>query len=211
VGVVADVKGRGLGLESRPQTYLTFAPGPFGPNPVLTLTVRSGLTSEQIRSSLVEVMAGIDPDVPIGTVKSMEEQVSASLTVQRLLSTLLMAFGSMALLLGSIGVYGLMAYTVQLRRREIGLRIAMGAPRSAVSGLVVRQAMVLGAAGVTLGLFGSVAAGRVLEGFLFGVSSTDLTTLAAVSATVLGVTALSSYGPARRAASVDPLTTLREE
>jgi ABC-type antimicrobial peptide transport system permease subunit len=156
-------------------------------------------------------MAGIDPDVPIGTVKSMEEQVSASLTVQRLLSTLLMAFGSMALLLGSIGVYGLMAYTVQLRRREIGLRIAMGAPRSAVSGLVVRQAMVLGAAGVTLGLFGSVAAGRVLEGFLFGVSSTDLTTLAAVSATVLGVTALASYGPARRAASVDPLTTLKEE
>ena len=71
--------------------------------------------------------------------------------------------------------------------------------------------MVLGAAGVTLGLFGSVAVGRVLEGFLFGVSSTDLTTLAAVSATVLGVTALSSYGPARRAASVDPLTTLREE
>ncbi len=141
----------------------------------------------------------------------MERQAASTMAVERLLSALLSVFGGLALLLGSIGVYGLMAYTVQLRRREIGLRIAMGAPRSAVSGLVVRQAMVLGAAGVTLGLVGSVAAGRVLEGFLFGVSSTDLTTLAAVSATVLGVTALSSYGPARRAASVDPLTALKEE
>lgn len=211
VGVVADIKGRGLGQVVRPQTYLTFAPGPFSGNPSLTLTVRSQLNTEQLRSSLIEVMAGIDPDIPIGAVVSMNQRVDSTLETERLLSVLLSMFGGIALLLGSIGVYGLMAYSVQRRRREIGLRIAMGAERSGVLGLVVRQGMTLGAVGVAVGLVGAVGAGRLLEGLLFGVTGTDVATLAVVSVAVLAVTGLSSFGPALRAASVDPMTTLRKQ
>ena len=210
VGVVADIKGRELGQEARPQTYLTFAPGPFN-SASLTLTVRSVLGTEDLRLALIDVMGRIDPDIPVGPVVSMDQQVESTLRVERLLSTLLTVFGVMALLLGSIGVYGLMAYSVQRRRREIGLRLALGAGRSGVQGLVVREGMALGAVGVVLGLGGAVAMGRLLQSFLYGVSQTDTVTLAVVSVTVLAVTGLASFGPARRAAMLDPLTTLREE
>jgi putative ABC transport system permease protein len=211
VGVVRDIKGRRLGQESTAQTYMTMAPGPFSGMTALTLTVRSELTSEQLRVALVEVMAGIDADIPVGPVYSMDQQVDATLAIERLLTALLSVFAVMALLLGSVGVYGLMAYNVHQRRREIGLRLAMGADKAAVLGLIVRQGMTLGVVGVVIGLAGAIGAGRLLEGSLFGVTSTDVSTLSAVALTVLAVSALASYQPARRAASLDPLATLREE
>jgi putative ABC transport system permease protein len=210
VGVVSDIKGRGLGQESTAQTYMTLAPGPFSGMTGLTLTVRSALTSEQLRAALVDVMAGIDADIPVGAVHSMDEQLDATLAIERLLSALLSVFGAVALLLGSVGVYGLMAYSVHQRRKEIGLRMAMGADKAGVLGLIVRQGMTLGVIGVVIGIVGAVGAGRLLEGSLFGVTSTDVPTLSAVSLTILGVTALASYRPARRAASIDPLAVLRE-
>jgi ABC-type antimicrobial peptide transport system permease subunit len=211
VGVVADIKGRTLGQEVRPQTYLTFAPGPFSGNPELTITIRSRLNAEELRVSLVDLMRGIDSDLPFGTIASMNERVTATLETERLLSVLLTVFAAIALLLGSLGVYGLMAYTVQRRRREIGLRLAIGADRAGVLGQVVRQGMKLGAIGVAVGVVGAVGTGRLLESLLFGVTGADIATLAVVSAAVLAVTALSSFGHALRAASVDPMTTLREE
>lgn len=211
IGVVSDIKGRSLGAEVRPQTYLTFAPGPFTGNPELTLTVRSVLTEEEVRSVVVDAVAGVDRDIPIGTVTAMTRQVASTLETERLLSMLLSVFGAISLLLGALGVYGLTAYTVQRRRREIGLRIAIGAEPSDLVAQVIGQGMLLGGIGVAVGLGGALATGRLLENLLFGVTPSDFATLGAVAAAVLVVTGLSCWGPALRAASADPVEALREE
>ncbi len=130
---------------------------------------------------------------------------------ERFLATLLGAFAGTALLLGGIGVYGLLAYDVSRRRREIGLRIALGAQPSGVLRSVVRRAATLAGVGVLIGIVGSFATTRLVEGFLFGVSSTDVGTLAGVAAAVLATALAAGFFPARRAAALDPLTTLREE
>ena len=211
IGVVRDVRIRGLDQAARPQTYLTFAPGPFGPNPNLTLTARTSLGEEAFRQALSDVLGRIDPDIPIGAVSSMDSQVASSLTQQRLLSWVLTVFGGLAMLLGTVGVYGVVAYSVERRRREIGLRIAVGAERLSVLRLLLRQGAVIGVAGVGIGLVAAFVSARVLEGFLFEVSSTDPATLAGVAVSVLLVTLLATYAPAARAARLDPLTALRSE
>lgn len=211
VGVVADVRLRGLGREPSPQTYVPISNVPFGPNPSLTMTVKSGLTPAAFRTALVDVMRGIDPDVPVGQVRSMDGQVELSMGRERFLAVLLGTFASAALLLGAIGVYGILAYDVSRERREIGLRIALGAQPRGVLLRVVSRALAMGVIGVAIGVLGSLATARLLDGFLFGVSSTDGPTLAAVGAVVLTTAAMASFFPARRAAAVDPLVALREE
>jgi ABC-type antimicrobial peptide transport system permease subunit len=187
------------------------APGPLGPNPNLNLTVKSSLTPTELRRALIEVLRVVDPHVPVGSVTSMDAQIDRTLVVERLLSVTLGFLGVLSLLLGTIGVYGLVSYSVHMRQREIGLRIAMGAERSGVLGLVLRQGAKLSAIGVVLGLVGAFFSGRLLESFLFGVTSRDATTLGTVCILVMGVTLLSTYLPARRAATIDPLTALRAE
>ncbi len=211
VGVVADVKGRGLGRDARPQWYLTFGAGPFARMARLTLSVRTTMSEERLRSDLVDVLAGIDPDIPVGSVTSMERRISGSLTEERLLSGMLSAFGAMALLLGAIGVSGLMAYTVQARRREIGLRMAVGASRARVVRMVVGEALLLGTAGIVLGSAGSVGVGRLLADFLYGVGPADGATLGVVVLVVLGTIVFAALVPATRAASTDPLGALGTE
>lgn len=211
IGVVRDIRGRGLRESPRLQTYLTMAPGPLGPNPNLNLTVKSSLTPTELRRALIEVLRVVDPHVPVGSVTSMDAQIDRTLVVERLLSVTLGFLGVLSLLLGTIGVYGLVSYSVHMRQREIGLRIAMGAERSGVLGLVLRQGAKLSAIGVVLGLVGAFFSGRLLESFLFGVTSRDATTLGTVCILVMGVTLLSTYLPARRAATIDPLTALRAE
>ncbi|MEJ2205442.1 MAG: ABC transporter permease [Gemmatimonadota bacterium] len=211
IGVVRDIRGRGLRESPRLQTYLTMAPGPFGPNPNLTLTVKSSLTAVEVRRALVEALGAIDPNVPVGSVTSMEAQIDRTLVVERLLSMTLGFFGVLSLLLGVIGVYGLVSYSVHMRQREIGLRIAMGAERMGVLGLVLGQGARLAAIGVLLGLAGAFYSGHLLDSFLFGVTSRDAATLATVCIMVMGVTLLSAYLPARRAATIDPLVALRSE
>lgn len=211
VGVVADVRGRGLGSEPQPQTYVSMAQVPFGPNPSLTLTVKTSLPEESFRPALIDIMRGIDPDVPIGPVLAMRDQVSVSMGRERFLAIILGVFAATALLLGAIGVYGLLAYDVSRQRREIGLRIALGAEPRRVLARVVGRAVALASIGVVVGLLGSVATTRLLEGFLYGVATTDAGTLAGVGLVVLAVATLASLTPARRAAGVDPLAALRED
>lgn len=211
VGVVADVKVRGLRSERLTQTYLPFSDVPFGPIPTLTLTAQTTLGTEALRQEVVSVLRSIDGDIPVGTVESMTDQLNRSLSRERFISVLMTAFGSVALFLGAIGVYGLLTHVVSRRKREIGLRIALGARPAKVLRGVVNDALILGGAGVVLGLAASVASTRFLERYLFGVSAWDTSTLAAVSLVVLCATALASYFPARWAASVDPMTALREE
>jgi len=211
VGVVRDVRLRGLASDPRPQTYFTPSSVPFSRIPALAVAVRTGGPIPGLAAAVERIMRDIDPDVPLGPLASMDDQIGLSIARERFMATLFTAFAGTALLLGAVGVYGLLAYDVSRRRREIGLRIALGARPSAVLGRVARGALTLGAAGVALGAMGAVASGRLLEGFLYGVSGTDAATLAGVGLFVLFTALLAGLVPARRAARVDPLTALREE
>lgn len=210
IGIVEDVRGRGLAEEPRIQTYMTYGEGPFGEIASLVLNLRTEGSTGSLRQAVQDIVWGLDPDIPIGTMESMEDVVAGSLERERLLSLLLTVFAAVALGLGAIGVYGVVSYSVSRRTREIGLRIAVGAKPGAVIGLVLRQGIVLGSVGIIVGVVGSLAAARLLEGFLFGVSGSDVPTLVAVAAGVLGVACLASLLPARRASSVDPLVALRD-
>jgi ABC-type antimicrobial peptide transport system permease subunit len=136
-----------------------------------------------------------------------DEELSSRNTQMTLVGT----FAGLALLLASVGLYGVLSYSVAQRTAEIGVRVALGAQRSAVVRGVVRTALVLGAIGIALGLTGALGLTRLLESFLFGVSATDPATFGSVAALLLVVAALASYVPARRAASVDPMAALRAE
>lgn len=210
IGVVEDVRGRGLAQEPTVQTYMTFGSGPFGGNPSLVLNIRGEATPEVLRREIGEIVSTLDSEIPVGPVRAMEEVIADSLARERLLSVLLTVFAAITLLLGSIGVYGVISYSVGRRTREIGLRIAVGARPREVLRLVVRQGLLLGTVGVAVGAVASLGTGRVLEGFLFGVSERDVATIVLVAMGMLAVTAFASWLPARRAASVDPLTALRD-
>ena len=211
IGVVEDVHNRGLRDGASLQWYMTMAPGPLGPMANLTLSVASNRSPEEVRQSLVQALAAIDPGIPVGPVVTIEDQISRTLVVERLLTWTLGFFGGLSLVLGTMGVYGLVSYSVQMRQREIGLRIAMGAERSGVLRLVLRQGAKLAAVGALVGLGGALLSGRLLEGFLFGVSGRDLATLGGVGTLVVLTTILAAYLPARRAATIDPLKALRAE
>jgi ABC-type antimicrobial peptide transport system permease subunit len=137
--------------------------------------------------------------------------VNASLIQERLLAMLSGIFGALALLLAGLGLYGLTSYAVIRRRTEIGIRMALGAQRSEVIGLVLRQSLVMTAVGIVLGLAGAAAVTRYLEGMLFGLTPLDPTTFIAVSLIFAAVATLAAFIPARRATKVDPLIALRYE
>jgi putative ABC transport system permease protein len=153
----------------------------------------------------------VDPNLPVSQVRTLEQIVSRSISQPRFYMTLLAAFAALALALAAIGIFGVLSYAVAQRTREIGIRMALGAQESTVVRLVVREAMLLAAAGVTLGLIAAFFVSHSLEAFLFQTRPTDPLTVAGV-ATLLAVVALTaSYIPARRATQVDPLTALRAE
>ncbi|MDX1648121.1 MAG: ABC transporter permease, partial [Longimicrobiales bacterium] len=187
IGVVEDVRARALAQEPRVQTYMTFGGPPFGAIPSLVLNVRTELGPEAVDGTVTEVVRSVDSEIPVGPVRSMEDVVGDSLERERLLSVLIGIFAAVALLLGAVGVYGVVSFSVGRRTREMGLRIAVGARPAAVLSLVVRQGTLMALVGVAVGIVGSLAAGRAMEGFLFDISGTDVPTLAAVAATVLGV------------------------
>lgn len=210
VGVVEDVRGRGLAEEPRVQTYMTFGEGPYASIPSLTLTTRGRLAGDALSRQIQGILAGIDSDIPVGGARSLEAQVASTVARERLLSVLLTVFAGVTLLLGAIGVYGIVSISVRRRTREIGLRIAIGARPESVLARVVRQGLAMGGLGVGIGIGATYVTGRLLESFLYDVSRADPTTLVLVSAGVLAVSVMASFIPARRAAAVDPLTALRD-
>jgi putative ABC transport system permease protein len=141
----------------------------------------------------------------------MEQLISDSVVSERLSMLLLSAFATLALLLGAVGIYGVMSYSVSQRTQEVGVRMALGAAHSRVVGMVVRQGMVIALTGIVLGTIGALALGRVLTGMLYQVSPTDPVTYVAVTVLLALVAFLACYGPARRAAMVDPVEALRYE
>jgi ABC-type antimicrobial peptide transport system permease subunit len=153
----------------------------------------------------------IDPSVPVDSMRTLADQMEISLLTERMLATLSTIFGSLATLLAAIGLYGVMAFMVARRTREIGIRMALGASRGSVVGMVLRESMMLAAIVMLIGVVGVYAATRLIEAQLFGVQATDLVTMAEALIGIAAVTALAGYVPARRATAVDPMRALRWE
>ena len=208
VGVVADEKYDRLGAPGGDVIYEPFLQSPSGS---ITLVVRAAVAPLSILDGLRAQVAALDPAIPLDRPRTLDEVVDHSLARERFLTLLVGLFAAVALALALVGIYGLMAFAVSQRRREIGIRIALGAVGRQVLGLVVGRALALVVIGLALGLVGALLAVRLLRGVLYQVSATDPATFAAVAA-VLAATALAaSYLPARRAARIDPVETLRQE
>jgi putative ABC transport system permease protein len=153
----------------------------------------------------------IDKDEALRDVGTLDEVLASSLSGRRFSMTLLISFAALALILAAIGVYGVMNYSVVLRRRELGIRIALGAQTTDVLRLVLRQGLALTLAGVGAGLLGAFALTHLMASLLYGITATDWLTFAGVSGVLLAVGILASYLPARRATKVDPMHALRAE
>jgi len=203
VGVVGTVKQYGLGVDGRIVVYYPS----FGL--LQYQVVRTALEPGGVAAAMVREIQSVDPTIPVYDVQTMEARMSDSLARQRFASTMLGAFAVFALLLAMVGVYGVMSYLVTQGTHEIGVRMALGAQRSGILGMVVRQGMELTVAGVVLGLVGAGALTRVMAALLFGISATDIVTFAAVPILLIMVALVASYLPARRATKVDPQVALR--
>jgi putative ABC transport system permease protein len=208
VGVVADVKGEALDASTTSEIYV---PHPQTPASAMTLVIRSTADPATLAAAVRLRVAEVDKEQPIFNVRTMQEVVSNSLSGRRMSTILLAAFAGCAMLLASIGIYGVVSYWVAQRTREIGIRSALGARQSDILRMVLGHGMLLAAAGTGIGLAASLVLTRFLATLLFGVSSHDVTTMAASAAALIGVALLACYIPARRAAKVDPLVALRFE
>ena len=206
VGIVADTKQYGLAADTPAQVYESYQQQPFSG---VSLVLRTAADPAAMVSGLRACVRALDRDQPLGRVETLQASVDRSLGPQRFSLALFGAFAGVALLLASLGLYGLVAYTVGQRTPEIGLRLALGAKPSEVVALVVQQSLMLGAIGTVIGLVAAFAAARLMTGLLFQTSPNDAATYVAVPIVLLAVIALASLIPARRAARVDPVVTLR--
>ena len=205
VGVVADVKGEALDASTTSEIYV---PHPQTPVSAMALVIRSASDPATLAAAVRRRVAEVDKEQPIFNVQTMQEVVSNSLSGRRMSTILLAAFAGCAMLLASIGIYGVVSYWVAQRTREIGIRSALGARQSDILRMVLGHGMLLAAAGTGIGLAASLVLTRFLATLLFGVSSHDVTTMAASAAALIGVALLACYIPARRAAKVDPLVAV---
>jgi putative ABC transport system permease protein len=213
VGVVGDVKHGGLDRETRPEMYVPYLqpllPG-WGPPPMF-LVVRSESEPGSLTAAVRGVVKELDRDQPVYSVATMEQLLSRSTLQRRFNMTLLAVFAALALILAGVGIYGVMAYAVTERTREIGIRMALGAQTSDALRLVIRRGMRLTLLGVTLGLMGAFALTRLMEKLLFNVKATDRLTFIVIALLLTVVALLACYLPARRATKVDPMVVFRTE
>ena len=209
VGVVDDVKYQGLREEPKPTMYSPFLQNLWWRS--MYLAVRTQNEPLQHVAAIRSELWSVDKDLPLSNIKTMTQLVDESVTEPKALTTLFGLFGAIALILASVGIYGVMSYTVTQRTREIGIRMALGAQKSDVLQMIVRQGMTVACIGVGIGLFASFALSRLIADLLFGVSAKDMMTFFAVSVILAGVALIACFVPARRAAKTDPMVALRYE
>ena len=208
VGIVGDVKNVQLAENTHPALYTAFEQAPW---PFLAVVARTSGAESALLGSLRTAIVNVDPDQPVGRMQTVTEYVARSIATPRFTATLVGSFATTALLLAGFGLFSVMAYSVAQRRREIGIRVALGAQAGNLRWMVVGQALRLGSVGLGLGLIGAFAAARVLDSLLFGVSANDPFTFTGVCAMLLVVLMAAAYLPARRATRVDPIVALRAE
>jgi putative ABC transport system permease protein len=210
VGVVAEDRHYGPDQDHGLAAYVPMSTVPFPVNDAHMAVIADGAASD-LPQRLREAVWRVEPSVPVPVVRSMESWVAGATAGTRFDSVIFGAFGAIALLLAAGGLYGTLLYTVGMQRRELGIRLALGAARREIEGRVLGQGLRLAVAGAVLGIAGAWATSTLLEGRLFGVEPGDPATLAVAAAGLLLTAALACWLPARRAAATDPLETLREE
>jgi putative ABC transport system permease protein len=207
VGVVGNVKHWNLVTASEPELYRPMAQSPAAR---FSFVVRARTDASRLTAPVRDALLEVDGEQP-ATIQPMEQLVSASFAQTRFRSLLLASFAVLALALALVGLYGVISYAVTRRTREIGVRLALGAQRGDIVGLVLGEGMMLCVAGLAIGLVSSVWVNRLLAGMLFQVEPTDAATFATVSLLLSVTAAVANYLPARRAAGVDPLLAIKVE
>jgi len=208
VGVTENVRHFGLDSDARREIFLSYSQAAW---PVMTIVAKTVGEPVAWQSALREVVRRIDSDLPVARVQSMNDIVGSSVNWRATPMRLLTGFAVIGLLLASIGVYGVLAYYVSQRTREIGVRAALGATRGQLASLVIRQSLLPLVAGVVIGVAGSLATGRLLQEFLYQVKPGDPQVITTIVILLIGVGLLASWLPARRAAAIDPMVALRDE
>jgi predicted permease len=209
VGVVRNA--REGNLESGYQDEIFLPMTAMQPHPMMYVMLRTHSTPSEAAAALRRAVAGIDPQVPVTRVRTLDEVVSASVSAPRSLTLLLLGFGTLAVVIGAVGVYSLIAYIVSWRTREIGIRLALGEQRHHIALGIVKQSLFLAVTGSVAGLMAAIAFTRLLHSFLFEVSPLDPLTFFVVSFLMMLIALVAAWLPARRAASVDPMQALRSE
>ncbi len=208
VGVVSDTRLYGLANPARLEVYVPFRQNPRNS---MALVVKSGADPASLTSAIRDAVQSIDKDQPVFAVSTMQELVSNSVATRRMTLVLLGLFSGLALVLGAIGIYGVISYSVAQRTHEIGIRMALGAPRADVFRLVVGEGLKLAGAGITIGIAAAFGLARLLSSLLYGISATDFETFLGVAVLLALVALVACYVPARRAMRVDPTVALRYE
>jgi len=208
VGVVGDVKYSGLDAPPEPTYYLAYRQNPWHGQYVV---VRTESEPRALLNAIRNVVAALDQDIPVARPRTVDELMTASVAPPRFRTAIVTIFAAVGLLLAAIGIYGVMAYAVAERTRELGIRIALGADAATVWRLVLGEAGALAGAGVACGVIGALGATRLIRSLLFGVTPTDALTFTAISVLLVAVALAASYAPARRATKVDPMIALRYE
>jgi len=209
VGIVNNTHEGNLTSAFGDEVYLPMTPNQEHPTMYVVMRTRTSL--QEAASELRRAVAEVDPLVPVTRVRSMNEVIAASESAPRSITILLLAFGGLALVIGGVGVYSLIAYIVSWRTREIGIRLAVGAQRWQIVQGVVRQSLLLALGGCAIGLIAAASVAQLLRSFLFGVHAIDPVTFCAVPLLMTLLALAAAWIPARRAASVDPMTILRME
>jgi hypothetical protein len=218
VGVVGDV--RQYDLAGKTPEYINgafYLPYPQSTDltrqlpAAMTLILRTAANEPQLAGELRRLVASVNPDLPVGEVRTLDSAIAASSLPSRSLMWLFVSFGGAALMLAAIGAYGVVSYSISQRTYEMGVRIALGATPLRIFGLVLGQSLRLVLAGLALGMLASLVLTRLMTGFLYGVTATDPLTFVGVGLLLIAVALLAGYFPARRAATVDPLVALRSE
>ena len=211
VGLVPDIRGLSLDRGEVPALYVPYAQERNWWRMWMDVVVRTDGDPAAFAPQLRHAAAEVDRSIPIARIRTMDEIVKASVADQRFNLFLIGAFASLALLLAAAGTYGVMAYLVTQRNRELGIRVAVGATGSQIMRLVLGHALAVAAVGAVIGLAGWWAVARLLQGFFFGVTAMDPRAIGGAAATLVVMTLAACYAPARRAARVDPLVVLRSE
>lgn len=209
VGLVKHAKSSSLDADNTEGFY--YLPILQFPQNPAAIVVRTGARADSLATSLQTAVRAVDANLPLYDLKTMEQRVDESLTGRRFLVLLLSTFAGLALLLAAVGLYGVISYSVRMRTRELGIRMALGAQRTDVLRLILGKGMQLAAIGLVLGLAGTLAVGRVLSSLLYNVSLFNPLTLVATAFLLASTVLFACYVPARRAAALEPMRTLRED